>query len=108
MLKWTENEQDYMLDLIKEHDAASENGFGVIYVRYDNPNIDKIAEELNSVYDNRRTRHSIRKRVQTMKIPSDVFFGRTKKSDESKVKEQILSEIYGVVDYETFIKIQSL
>ena len=108
MLKWTKNEQEYMLDLIKEHDAASENGFGVIYVQYDNPNIDKIAEELNSVYDNRRTRHSIRKRVQKMKISADVFFGRTKQSDEPKVKEQILSEIYGVVDYETFIKIQSL
>ena len=108
MLKWTEEEEQYMLDLVKEYEVANENSFGFIYVPYKDPNVKLVAKKINSVYDNDRTHHSIRKRVQKLKIRADVFFGRIQQSEDSKVKQQILSEIYGVVDYETFIKIQSL
>ena len=108
MPKWTKQEQEYMLDLVKEYDAAKENSFGFIYVSYKNPKGHVIADKVNSVYNNNRTNHSVRKRVQTLKIPAESFFNRTVQSDKPDVKQQILDELYNVVDCKKFIKIQSL
>lgn len=108
MVKWIKEEEQYMLDLIKQYNAAEENNRGLIYVRHKNPDGHTIANELNSVYNNGRTNHSVRKRVQKLEIPADVFFGRSVRSNKPDVKQQILDEIYNVVDCKKFIKIQSL
>ena len=108
MVKWIKEEEQHMLELVKQYNAAEVNKRGLIYVPYKNSAAHKVAEELNTVYNNGRTNHSVRKRVQKLDIPADTFFERTNKASKQTEKQQILSDVYGVVDYETFIKIQSL
>jgi hypothetical protein len=108
MAKWTKQEQEYMLGLVKEYDAAKENNKGVIYVPAHSPKTQMIANKVNGLYGKGRTNHSVRKRVQALRISADVFFERVKESDKLAEKQDILNRVYGKVDYETFIKIQSL
>ena len=108
MPKWTKQEQEYMLDLVKEYDAAKENNKGIIYVPAHSPKTQMIANKVNGLYGKGRTNHSVRKRVQALRISADVFFERVKESDKLAEKQDILNRVYGKVDYETFIKIQSL
>ena len=108
MAKWTKQEQEYMLGLVKEHDAAKENNKGIIYVPAHSPKTQMIANKVNGLYGKGRTNHSVRKRVQALRISADVFFERVKESDKLAEKQDILNRVYGKVDYETFIKIQSL
>ena len=108
MAKWTKQEQESMLGLVKEYDAAKENNKGVIYVPAHSPKTQMIANKVNGLYGKGRTNHSVRKRVQALRISADVFFERVKESDKLAEKQDILNRVYGKVDYETFIKIQSL
>ena len=50
MAKWTKQEQEYMLGLVKEYDAAKENNKGIIYVPAHSPKTQMIANKVKTIF----------------------------------------------------------
>jgi len=110
---WSEDEEQYMLELVKEYNAEKVNNKGIIYVPHKARKTRIVANEVNNVYGNGRSNHGVRKRVQKLQLTREAFLGRVKASTPpSQPKEKdsnmnTLEKIYGVVTFKEFIKIQS-
>lgn len=113
---WSESEQQYMLELVKEYSAEKVNNKGIVYVPHKARKTRIVANEVNNVYGNGRSNHGVRKRVQKLQLTHDQFLRRVgalqpsiqpNKEEKKECNLSTLEKIYGVVTFKEFIKIQS-
>ena len=117
---WTLDEERTMVELVKKYEAARANHRGIMYLPTRPSKLNTVVNELNKIYQENRTEHSIRTKFQKMAITREEFYPNgqlritsvepaphTPTKEISESKHQLLQAAYGNVDMETFIKLQS-